>query len=67
MNDRIQLRFDGMMKDFIAMGLPPFQYTEVDPTLASYGATFYCKSQDEIEVSLRREEKRVQFEEGLKK
>jgi hypothetical protein len=62
MQDRIlnpgtDLRYDGMM-----LGL--HQFTELDATRPSYGATFYTKSRKPELVSLRREEKRVAFASG---
>lgn len=56
MQDRILnlLSYDGMM-----FGL--HQFTEHDPKSESYGATFYLKTRDPEAVSLRREEKRIEF------
>lgn len=51
------LRYDGMM-----LGL--HQFTELDETSPSYGATFYLKTDDPKAVSRRREEKREQFASG---
>lgn len=51
------LNYDGMM-----LGL--HQFTEVDETSPSYGATFYVKTRDPEIVSRRREEKRREFAAG---
>lgn len=58
MRDIKNLRYDGMM-----LGL--HQFTEVDESSPSYGASFYLKTLDPAEVSRRREEKRVEFAAGL--
>lgn len=59
MQDRILnlLSYDGMM-----FGL--YQFTELDETSPSYGATFYVKTNDPETVSRRREEKRREFAGG---
>jgi hypothetical protein len=50
----IPLRYDGIM-----LGL--HQFTEIDPSVASYGASFYLDTLDPVAVAKRREEKRIQF------
>lgn len=59
MNPATDLKYDG-----IFMGL--HQFTEYDKSRASYGASFYLKTTDPVEVSRRREEKRIEFENGLR-
>lgn len=59
LNPMTDLRYDGMM-----LGL--HQFTEVDGSSPSYGATFYTKTKDALEVSRRREEKRIAFSVGRK-
>lgn len=53
------LKYDGLF-----CGL--HQFTEYDKSRASYGASFYLKTTDPVEVSRRREEKRIEFENGLR-
>lgn len=57
LNPETNLRYDGMM-----LGL--HQFTEVDKSSPSYGATFCTKTRDPELVSRRREEKRVAFASG---
>lgn len=60
----VGLKFDGAMPD---MGL--LQFTEYDRSRASFGATFYVpiKGATLEKVAVRREEKRAEFEAGLKR
>lgn len=57
------LRFDGVMSGEDRSFL---QFTEVDPAVASYGASFYLDSRAALlsAIVARREEKRVQFAAG---
>jgi len=57
------LRFDGVMSGEDRSFL---QFTEVDPTVASYGASFYVDSRAALldAILSRREEKRLQFAAG---
>lgn len=53
------LRYDGLMVNL-------HQFTEIDPTVASYGASFYINQSEFTmdRLNQRRQEKRTQFEQG---
>lgn len=60
LNPATNLRYDGMMMNL-------HQFTEVDSSVASYGASFYLKTTDPVAVAEKREAKRIEFENGLRK